>query len=713
MEWFDGLWHSPTVERARNFGFCVDLRDIEKQYSQDRACNSEDDSRNDESKHDILPSKNISRGVESRDTSQDSSIRWTSFWNKFGNEVLSQELSHDQSVDSLGDDASVVSTSSGVSTLSIDYNFVENNPALKGDKVDLSNLGDEDDNSVFTSNTILGCDKETVIVKNREKSSAPRSTRVVDNTNEIEIATSFMSIERKQSALKNSQHPDRPTIIKTLEANSLADNPQMETKRKTFLHELRTKISTNGRYKVPVAKIVTQLADLHFDANQFEICLTLYQEALSIYSAKLGDHDSASTDIQVRLGKVREKMGQDVDALELFFRALKLVTSVEGTYNVNASTIRTHIAQILQRQEKNKEAIKELKKALRGYREKYGDEHITVADTVDMIGDNYNDQGTHDKACSVRAELVKLRVALHGTRSIAVAETLEKWADSHDAVGDKNGALKVMKQAYVMYHDVVGANSHETERSLRKIGDFYSALGQNKKALKAYTSVVVMQKERFGEQSPEIADSYITLGKAFIEVNQFEKALKSFNRSMAIHGAANGSNNAYIGPMMLALHEIGVVYQKTGKHEQALKAFYKEHSIRKKIIANDVILIAKTLIAVGDTYKTMQKYEPSFNSYLEALQIYDKKDGRSLIFCETLFKCAESQYEMGELSKACLSFKEVLRMYRVNGINEDNLNVKKSIDKLKEVNGLTVGEIRSLDPSPFCSLLDAGRVQSD
>ena len=70
--------------------------------------------------------------------SHDSSIRWTSFWNKFGNEVLSQELSHDESIDSLGDDASVVSTSSGVSTLSIDYNFVEN-PALKGDKVDLSN----------------------------------------------------------------------------------------------------------------------------------------------------------------------------------------------------------------------------------------------------------------------------------------------------------------------------------------------------------------------------------------------------------------------------------------------------------------------------------------------------------------------------------------------------------------------------------------------
>lgn len=277
-------------------------------------------------------------------------------------------------------------------------------------------------------------------------------------------------------------------------------------------------------------------------------------------------------------------------------------------------------------------------------------------------------------------------------------------------MGDNNGALKVMKQAYVMYHDVVGANCTETERALKKIGDLYSALGRGEKALKAYTSVVVMQKERFGEQSPEIAQGYIILGKAFAEVQQYEKSLKAFNRAMTIFGASNGTQNAYISPMMDALHEIGIVYQKTEKHPQALKAFFKEYSIRKKLIHYDDIRIAITLSAIGATYYTLKKYEPSHNHYVEALQLYDKKAGRKAMFGKTLYLCAESLCGMGQKNKAIRLHKEVLMIYRANGLDDKHPSVKRSIQKLTDLAGLNLLEINTLEPSLVCSLIDTDRA---
>jgi len=694
------------MEKAQNFTFCpgTNASEVEQKegdvlpYIQN---NNDQECRNDGTKRDTSY-KLTSQQEEARDTS-DSSL-WNTFWSSFGPEERRQGNFYGEENNGKGDDDGSVVSSSGVSMLSIDYNVEDSIPKLQGKKVDLSDIGD-DDESIFAGTEGPDSDSENIDNATITKTNSPRTAHLVECSNEIEIATSFMSIERNVSTPKQ-QAFDPSAALKILETTSINGDKEMEKKRKTLLHELRLTIATDGRYKISVARVVGHLADLHFEALQCEVSLTLYHEALSIYSSKSGDHDSASTDIMVRLGKVKEEMGEDIEALDFFCRALNIIVSVDGVYHVNASHVRSLISQIYQRQERNKEAIKELKKALRGYREKHGDEHITVADTVDRIADIYTLAGTHDKAKSVRAELVKLRVALHDTKSIEVAKAIEKWAESHEALGDNNGALKVMKQAYVMYHDVVGPNCAETEHALKKIGDLYSTLGRGEKALKAYTSVVVMQKDRFGDQSPEIADGYIILGKAFAEVEQYEKSLKAFNRAMAIFGAANGTQNAYISPMMDALHEIGVVYQKTDKNPQALKAFFKEYSIRKKLIHYDDIRIATTLSAIGATYNTLEKYEPSYNHYVEALQLYNKKDGRKVIFGETLYLCAESLRSMGQKNRAIRSHKEVLMIYRANGLDDKHSSVQKSIHTLIDLADLNLLEISTIEPNLTCSLID-------
>ena len=46
---------------------------------------------------------------------------------------------------------------------------------------------------------------------------------------------------------------------------------------------------------------------------------------------------------------------------------------------------------------------------------------------------------------------------------------------------------------------------------------------------------------------------------------------------------------------MDTLHEVGMTYHKMEKYQQALKALFKEYSIRKKLVNEDELSIACTL----------------------------------------------------------------------------------------------------------------------
>ena len=597
-DWFESLWES-NEETTKG---------KTRLSAQDRLCgctNSlatvQDESRNEQwtgPRSQSSQQRVNENEDEQRDIPADpASSIWENFWSSF------REVDNDND-----DDASVTSTS-GMSLLSVDYDNVESIPGLEGDKkVDLSDIGDDEstvmsDDIKFKSGDTQGGSSQSLFEKRR--------------SSQQDEPTSFLTIDKRKSSVSGST-PSH----KAFESSSVP-SPKDEETRKKLLVELRSTISSHGRYTIPVADMVLRLAEFHESVSQYETSLTLYQEALTIYSSNLGDHDPITSDVQIRLGRVKEILGHD-DALELYFRALSMITAMSGAYHINASDVRLRVANFLLMKGNNKDAVKELKKALRGYRETYGDEHVAVADTVDKIATVYSHEGNNEKANSVRGELVKLRVALHGNKCIETADAIEKWADTHDAVGDHSGALRVMKQAYVLFHDVDGPNGKRTESSLQKIGLLYSQLGRGEKAVKAHTSVVVMRKKRYGEISPETAKSYHVLGKAFVDVKQFEKALKSFNRAMSSYGKENNISNDHISPMMETLHEIGNTYHKMGKHEQALKSFFKEHSIRKKLVQYDEIRIAQTLESIGTLYYDMSKYESGKNFFIESMQIYDR-----------------------------------------------------------------------------------------
>ena len=243
----------------------------------------------------------------------------------------------------------------------------------------------------------------------------------------------------------------------------------------------------------------------------------------------------------------------------------------------------------------------------------------------------------------------------------------------------KSIAKKVMKQSYVMYHEIE-ENGLRTEIVLKKVGEFYAKLGRSEKAIKAYTSLVVMRKMKYGEDDPKIAESYSQLGQAFAEAKMYDKALRALNRAMSLYGAANSTENSNVSPMMDTLHEVGLTYHKMDKHQQALKAFFKEFSIRKKLVNEDEFSIACNLRQIGDVYCSTKNYESGKKFLLEALLHYDKADGRKLAFAETLCRYGELCDAMGDNhTEAVCAYEEALCISKTNGLEGDHPLVNRLI----------------------------------
>lgn len=597
-------------------------------------------------------------------------------------------------------DESTVVSDSGASVLSIDYNGAEE-VVKEGDKADLSDIDDQDDDSTVTSEVDPA--QHELNDPEKVKEAEEQEQKAQDSAIQMKRTPSYRQVEKLESNDSSKLEEKLSNSGKVAQSMKLYGNPSAESKRKSMLKNLKNNIAKHGRYSVEVGATLRDLGRFHESCGQYDVSLTLFEEALDIFSTKYGDHDKSVVDMQICLARVQDRIGNDSMALKWYSKALFMIVDSADETDLDACNIRVAVSKIIQEKGFHKEAIKELKMALKGYRQTHGDEHVTVAETVDLIADYYTDSGNHGKANNVRGELVKLRVALHGNKSSEVADALKKWAMCHEDLDDLSNALKIMKQSYVMFHDVEGSDGINAEETLEQIGFLYSKMGRAEKAIKAHTSVALTRKNRYGEQSVELAASYLILGRAYLDDNNPERGLKALNRAMTCYGKANEANNDHIAELMETLHTIGELHLKTKDAKKAVKTFQKEKSVRTKYMEYDQLGIAATYASLGVAHSKCKQVDEAKEAFIEALQIYDRLDGRKTSFAETLYACGKAFQVGDDEDRAFLCFKEAAQIFMANGYNDDHLPMKETTMRLLE---LGLNDLTSLVPSLRCQLLD-------
>lgn len=507
---------------------------------------------------------------------------------------------------------------------------------------------------------------ESVVEKKINNLKFERSTRESDNS---------IPFLRRKMFPKISGRTDIPLEQGTPDS-------VLETRRQLLVRELRRAVEKFGRYDPKCANVTAALGDLYDENLEHKQAIRLHMDAVSVYSAKLGDDHQTTLEAKTRLGQVQENAGEYDDAIATFFGVMNMTKAIHGNKDPAVSDAMTRVAGTLRKKGKYELAIKTLKRALKIYRDVLGDSHRSVSSTVDSIASLYVTIGDFTKASAILEEVVKLKAATMGMSSKEVASSLSELATCYECAEQYGKAMKNLKKAYKIYADVSGESGEKAILSLERIALIYQATGQFKKAAIAYLGVLRGRKRALGESHPTVADTYFHLGVSLRESGQQDKAFKCMKQALNIY-VGEGKDMHDVEMIAEVMHELAIIHKANNNVGDAIKTFKQEVAVRRKLGQPEYPLIAQTLNHLGVAEFEIKNHNRALNYFMEALTIYEKKGTESgTDFAEVLYNTGLVFEAIRNKQRALDAFIEAAHIFRENGYDDDHPHLSKAVNKL-------------------------------
>jgi tetratricopeptide (TPR) repeat protein len=518
--------------------------------------------------------------------------------------------------------------------------------------------------------TISGATMKTDDLDCREDGSVARERSIVQFTTSKAKETGAMAVI--------SEHDEEP--IKGLDRSK-------ETRRLLLMKDLRTAISTHGRYDVRVADISAALGDLLNESAEHEQALKLHRDATAIYSAKKGDADPTTIDAKNRLGQILEEAGHFDEAINTYYGVMVMQRALKGEQDTSAGDSLVNMANALRRKGDYTQGIKELKRALKIYRESLGDSHEKVSITVDAIASLYVTLGDFEKSAAILEEVVKLKAATMGMKSDAVAVTMISLATTYECSEEFDKAMKSLKKAYKIYTEIEGYSSDNSTSTLNRIAQLYEAMNDHNRASIAYLGVLRGCKINLGKDHLHVGEMYYKLGHSLRLTGQLEKALKCLKEALPIY-VAKGVEMSDVEMIAQVMHEMALIYQEKQDYKEAARVLNQELSVRQKIGQPEFPLIARTLNHLGMVEFEMENNSRALKHLVEALTIYQTRGEHGVDCAEVLFNAGLVFEAVENYERAQDAFAESARIYEERGFKEDHHFILMANEKLAQVSEL-------------------------
>jgi len=471
------------------------------------------------------------------------------------------------------------------------------------------------------------------------------------------------------------------------EASSSRSTPDgiLESRRQILVGELRDAVNRYGRYHPRCANVTAALGDLYDENRDHKQAIRLHQDAVSVYTVKLGDDHETTIRAKTRLGKVQQHAGKYDEAVSTLFNVLCMVKALKGEKDPAAADAMLDVASALQQKGKYDLAVKTLKRALKVYRDAYGDSHLAVSRTVDDIASLYITMGDYTKASAILQEVVKLKAATIGMRSEEVALSLSTLATCHEYAGQYSKAMRILRKTYSIHSDISGESGDKAILTLERIALIYQATGHIKKAATAYLGILRGRERTHGESHPIVADTYFHLGFALRESGQPDKAFQCMKQALNIY-VGEGKDMHDVGMIAEVMHELAIIHKANDNTADAIKTFKQEIAVRRKLGQPEYPIIARSLNHLGVAEFKNKNNNAALSHFMEALSIYEKKGDSSCIdFAEVLYNTGLVFQALRNKQRAHDAYLEAVHIFKMNGYDDTHPHVSKAIDKLRRL----------------------------
>ncbi|MEO8450527.1 MAG: serine/threonine-protein kinase [Gemmatimonadota bacterium] len=294
-------------------------------------------------------------------------------------------------------------------------------------------------------------------LEQRKKLSGPNDRTVA----EAQIALGLLRMDQArydeaEQLVRGAQRPadaaSTAALGRVLEAKG--DYPAALLVLTEAVHLLRLRDGGSTDY----AAAVTELANTHFYAGNYDASDSLNREVLSLDRRRHGPrHPSVAEDL-INLGATEFERGKYRQAEDYYRQALNITRSWYGEEHYATAGNLTMLGRALVREERWDEATATLRQALVIREKVFGPMHPNVASTVNELGTIELRRERYPEAERYYARAVDIyRTAYHGKHYL-IGIGLSNVGSVRLGQGDNVGAEKVFREALARFSETLSAN---------------------------------------------------------------------------------------------------------------------------------------------------------------------------------------------------------------------------------------------------------------
>jgi len=253
--------------------------------------------------------------------------------------------------------------------------------------------------------------------------------------------------------------------------------------------------STPSTAPVDLAASLTELADAHFYAGQYDDSDGLNRRALAIYTAAFGEHHPQVANALINLGSSQFDRGNYAEAERLERKALAIITAWYGKDHPETASTQTILGRAIMFQGNYDEAVALFEGTLAIQERIYGPVHPRVASALNELGGAALRRKNYDEAIG------------HFTRVVEIYRTL--YHDKHYLIGlalSNLASVYIEKKEYAraeqLFHEAIGRYSETLPLNHMFIGIAHIKLGRT-----------LVRARRYAEAEPESLAGYEIVSK--------------------------------------------------------------------------------------------------------------------------------------------------------------------------------------------------------
>ena len=453
------------------------------------------------------------------------------------------------------------------------------------------------------------------------------------------------------------------------------------------------------------ARVLSALASLHEDLEEYEEAKELYQKLLALRRDKLGEKHPSVATTMVKLVEVMQDLGENQEALPIAEEAVSILEHRMGSHPQLASALH-EVAVIYSTLDQYDRALDAAEHAVQIRQDYYGDNDTELANMLSTKALALEVSGRLRAALNTHEDALQILIENCGETNPLVAKTLSDMAVINTKLSKYSQALALYRRSLEIQEEIFGQVTTQVSSTLSNMAVVLQTMENYDEAFQKLEAALEIQKKLSGgnEENMMIATSYLNLGHVNFLANEHEATLHYAQNAIRILQTIEKLQDMN-DKIVLNLHYIATIYLERGRKtddimrvlDMAFDIVTSESWVNVRMMGDQSMIVsvhphavsifcqsASILSDEGNSIDAIMQLKNSLFT-LKELGLYSSSPKSE----EVLKKLGELLSEVEEYDEAMTVYKKWLKLKRKRIHRDTDLEEEESEMKEKED---TVGE---------------------